>query len=809
MCGLSCKRWRSYQTGFLALNRMKQVSSFLILIITLLLPRESKSQQAVADTIRNRFEQFQQYNLQEKIFVHLDRTSYVTGETMWLKVYCVDAVNHRLLDVSKVAYIEILSREGKSLVNAKIELSKGEGVGSLFIPATLDSDNYLFRAYTNWMKNFPDEFFFQQSITIVNPFRKNANPSVQTKQAIDAQFFPEGGTLIEGINSKVAFRIAGQNGLGMSCRGSIINSSNDTVARFSTERFGLGHFSFTPTRDSYHAIVIDETGKKLNVTFPEVQPSGYALQLRDAGENLQLTVRAVGKPESSVVLVGHTRGRIFSTQQLPLVNGATSFRIPIASLGEGISHFTLFDEDLRPVCERLFYKKPNTALQIKATTDQKEYGQRRTVKLSIDLAQKNSGNKVSASIAVHKQDSIEIIDEIDIATNLLLTSDLSGHIEAPQFYLEKASTAEFDNLMLTHGWRRFLWDQINDKKGKVPNFLPEVDGPILSGTLHDENGAPASNIPTFLTTSSSIGHIRNFVSGNNGEVRFVLNGIKDETKLYLQTDFNRDSTFVFKMTNTFAPVKTLLRLPALSLSAAHARSIMSRSLSMQVQDIYADKNEIAPAARDTIPFYGKGDETYYLDDYTRFPVMEEVMREYVKGVWVRKRQGKFYFIVVDNVNKSIFRENPLVLLDGVRMFNVDQIMALDPRLVKRIDVVTGSYYLGMATFPGIISYHTYKGDMAGLLPHRKTLVLEYEGLQVKREFFSPVYQTERQRSSRMPDQRSVLAWIPYPKVVDGKTEIEFFTSDVSGTFTVSIQALGSDGSPASTKTSFTVSNFNN
>ena len=809
MCRLPRQGWSSCKTGFLALNKMKQVTAFLVLIITLLLPRESKCQFAVADTIRNRFEHFQGTNLQEKIYVHLDRTSYVTGETMWLKVYCVDAVNHRLLDISKVAYVEILNRDGKSVVNAKIELSKGEGAGSLFIPATLDSDNYLFRAYTNWMRNIPDEFFFQQPITIVNPFRKNANPSVQVKQAIDAQFFPEGGTLIEGVNSKVAFRIAAQNGLGMDCRGSVVNSSNDTVARFTSERFGLGNFSFTPNRDTYRAVIIDETGRKLNAPFPVVQPAGYAMQLREAGGNIHVTIRTVGIPESSVVLVGHTRGRIFSAQQLPLVNGATSFRVPFASLADGISHFTLFDEDLRPVCERLFYKKPTTSLQIKATTDQKEYGQRRSVKLSIEFSQKNFENKGAASIAVHKRDSLEMIDEIDIATNLLFTSDLSGHIEAPGYYLEKGTAAEFDNLMLTHGWRRFLWDQISNNKGNQPRFLPEVEGPILSGTLHDESGTPASNIPTFLTTSSSVGHIRNFVSGKNGEVRFVLNGIKDEGKLYVQTDFNRDSTFQFRITNPFAPLNTLLRLPTLSLSSVHARSIMSRSLSMQVQDIYSDKAEDIQPPRDTIPFYGKGDETYFLDDYTRFPVMEEVMREYVKGVWVRKRQGKFYFIVVDNVNKSIFRENPLILLDGVRMFDVDQIMALDPRLVKRIDVVTSAYYLGMATFPGIISYNTYKGDMAGLLPHRKTLVVEYEGVQPKREFFSPIYQTERQRSNRMPDQRSVLTWIPFPKIVDGKAEIEFFTSDVSGPFIVSIQALGADGSPASTKTSFTVSNFNN
>ncbi len=789
---------------------MKNISAYIVVILVLFLPGKSKSQSIVADTLKKRFEKFQQRNLQEKIYGHLDRTAYVTGETMWFKIFCTDATHHRLLDLSKVAYIEILHRSGKSVVNAKVELTKGEGHGSVFIPATLDSDSYIFRAYTNWMKNSSSAFFFEQPITIVNPFRKKENTAGATKPAIDAQFFAEGGNLIEGINSKVAFRIVNPAGHGMNCTGMILNSKNDTIARLATQRFGLGNLSFTPGNDSYRAVLTDENGNKFTATLPAVARSGYSLQLKDAGDNILITVRTVGVPESSTVtLLAHTRGRVFATQQLPLINGATSFRVTRSAAGDGISHFTIFDDKMYPVSERLFYKKPQSLFTLLASTDQREYGPRRKVKLSINTMPGSIAKGAAISISVHKQDSLTTFKPVDITTHLLLTSDLAGEIESPEYYLDKATSEDFENLMLTHGWSRFSWEHVNNGRADQLLHLPEVDGPILTGTVYNENGEPAPNISTFLTTPSSLGHIRNFVSDKNGRVRYVLNNIADESKLYIQTDFTRDSTFTFKMDDPFVATGKPVGLPALVLSPTQTGSIVSRSVAMQVQDIYKDNADISIQVQDSVPFYGKGDETYFLDDYTRFPVMEEVMREFVKAVWVRKRQGKFYFIMVDNVNKSIFKENPLILLDGVRIFDVNQIMALDPRLVKKIDVVASEFYLGMSTFPGIVSYYTYKGDMGGLQPHRQTLLLDYFGLQSKKEFFTPVYQTERQRSNRLPDQRSVLAWIPNATLADGKAEIEFFTSDVGGTFDVSVQALSGDGIPGSASTSFRVSDFNN
>ncbi len=197
---------------------------------------------------------------------------------------------------------------------------------------------------------------------------------------------------------------------------------------------------------------------------------------------------------------------------------------------------------------------------------------------------------------------------------------------------------------------------------------------------------------------------------------------------------------------------------------------------------------------DSSAFYGTADETYYLDDYTRFPVMEEVMREYVPGVLVRKQKDNFKFYLLDLVNKKPIYETPMILLDGVPVFNVNKIMSYDPLKVKKLEVVTRKFYHGMSTFPGIVSYSTYKGDLDGFELDSRYVNLDYEGLQQQREFYSPKHEYSKESEARLPDQRSLLYWdATLSTDTTGKQNPQFFTSDVPGTYQVVVEGLTKDG----------------
>src|SRR5437763_8659080 len=126
-------------------------------------------------------------------------------------------------------------------------------------------------------------------------------------------------------------------------------------------------------------------------------------------------------------------------------------------------------------------------------------------------------------------------------------------------------------------------------------------------------------------------------------------------------------------------------------------------------------------------FYGDPDKEYDRDDYTRFHSLEEVIREYVVRVHVRKERSD-YLLEVDNIPyQDRFHEPPLVLLDGVPIFDVNKLMKIDPLMIKKIQVVGRKYYYGHLVNSGILSLSTYEGNLSGLDLDPGTLVVDYEG----------------------------------------------------------------------------------
>jgi len=190
--------------------------------------------------------------------------------------------------------------------------------------------------------------------------------------------------------------------------------------------------------------------------------------------------------------------------------------------------------------------------------------------------------------------------------------------------------------------------------------------------------------------------------------------------------------------------------------------------------------------------------------------MEEILREYVPGVFVRKRKDGFHFMLLDNVNKRMFDEDPWILLDGLPIFDADIIMSYDPLKVKKLEVMTRRYYMGVISMPGIVSFTTYGGDLEGFQLDPRSVSLDYEGLQLQREFYSPKYETPKQRETRLPDQRNVLCWEPVVTTdSNGKQQVEFYTSDLVGDYTVLIEGLSKDGSAGSGSSKFSVRPYEN
>src|ERR1044071_7222286 len=159
--------------------------------------------QNTADPVVSLFKSYASKAIQEKLFLHTDKDLYIAGEIIWFKVYYANGTTHKPMDVSKLAYVEIMNDKNEPVLQAKISLAPGERSGSFYLPASLPTGYYSVRAYTNWMKNFDASYFFEKKLTVVNTLKTAETYSRDSSVVID--FFPEGGNLVNGLCSRVGF----------------------------------------------------------------------------------------------------------------------------------------------------------------------------------------------------------------------------------------------------------------------------------------------------------------------------------------------------------------------------------------------------------------------------------------------------------------------------------------------------------------------------------------------------------------------------------------------------------------------------
>jgi len=106
----------------------------------------------------------------EKIYVHSSSTMLLTGEYLYYSIYCLNAKTNRPSEISKTAYVELISSEGDKVSSEVVELKNGMGKADYFIQTSVGSGNYKLIAYTNWMKNNNSRKIFEQDILIINPY---------------------------------------------------------------------------------------------------------------------------------------------------------------------------------------------------------------------------------------------------------------------------------------------------------------------------------------------------------------------------------------------------------------------------------------------------------------------------------------------------------------------------------------------------------------------------------------------------------------------------------------------------------------
>jgi len=90
--------------------------------------------------------------------------------------------------------------------------------------------------------------------------------------------FPEGGNMVSGIKTRLAFKAVKTDGMPPDIEGTLFE---DTVphVKFKSARAGMGSFEFTPLSGKKYHIRLSEPARDSTFLLPEVYPEGISLRL--------------------------------------------------------------------------------------------------------------------------------------------------------------------------------------------------------------------------------------------------------------------------------------------------------------------------------------------------------------------------------------------------------------------------------------------------------------------------------------------------------------------------------------------------
>jgi hypothetical protein len=464
-----------------------------------------------------------------------------------------------------------------------------------------------------------------------------------------------------------------------------------------------------------------------------------------------------------------------------------------------------------PVGERLYFIRPARRLLIDPVLSKKEFSSRSKVDIGI-VSKDETGKRGVAdlSISVFKAGDGLSRQDADISSYIWMVSDLRGNIESPSFYFGNTSPEAdeaIDNLMLTHGWRKFVWQQVLQNVTPQFDYVPELQHHIIEAKITNANtGLPATGIITYLSVPGQRVQLYASKSDSSGRLRFYTRDLYGPSEILLQTDSSHKSNYRIELTSPFSQKNSTKRLSRFDLPATTKVPLTEENIGVQVQNLFKSEklNRFYSPVVDSNAFYGRPDNSYQLDDYVRFSTMEEVLREYVVEVLVRRQKENFRLMMSTGVETKIFMDNPTTLFNGVPVFETNKVLQYDPLKIRKIEVVRRRYFYGPLIMNGIVNFTTYEPDPV-MISGLDAVVFEYDGLQFAREFYSPVYDTPQQLSNRIPDFRSQLFWSHNLKTdLNGTGKVNFYTSDQKGEYIVVVQGMNVDGRVGEQFARFTV-----
>ena len=723
----------------------------------------------------------------EMIYTQFNKSSYLTGEDIWVTSWVINPIDKRLSFNTTKLYVELWSGD-KRMINRKILFVNG-GTASNFIHLedTLSPGTYCFRAYTSWMRNFYEVKEFNKTISVLAPTANSIKGNVssipsnlalvsktkitnqnETKSGYDIQFLPEGGHFIEDLTNIIGVKVTDAYGRGVAVKGKVVDSTDNEIATFETSQLGMNRFVIAnASKANYKAIIELPDGGTQTVKLSIPEKQGVEMNVT-AYLKGQILVRLQVNPltrslNQSYFLMIHSNGFNYKDYNIGFAEDpSVQIKINKEDLGNGIIYATLFNEAFVPVSERIFYNQKGIIkgkLSMTTTVEAND-----SVRLSLKSTDSLSMDQVAKFSISILPDSTKMNHFTgSLLSESLLRPVLKGAIENPGYYFEKNNTEHLfalDNLMLTQGWRKYDWQEITKKTKKPFTYPFETDFSI------------EGNVKNWVKNKVEVNNKVTLISPQNKIV--IVSPVDSAGEFHFRNLYLKDSSYVIATaSNTKGAMwnrSMQMKIPETRLDAPDYGQMIVPPLKKEIKEDYIPKmtkgvirlGEVVINGQKKNPFtnelyVGLMSRQFEVtkDNYKIYADVEHALMAYFNvrvsinpdsGVWqFDMGRGDLRF----NLGKggpggssSAPPRPPVLLIDGMQVSDAFELLSIPMNMVESISVdKSGANFVRGGEDNGLIAITTRPNAIEevnkdGIMNFKKVIV---KGYAAPKKYFEPKY----------------------------------------------------------------------
>ncbi len=656
---------------------------------------------------------------------------------------------------------------------------------------------------------------------------------------IDVQFMPEGGALVVGLPTQVAFKAIDDHAKPVDIKGYIVDQKGNKVIGFSSYHFGMGRFAFTPQQGFRYKAIITAPAQ-IATTFPlaDANPTGMVLNIRQTSEGWRALVHS--SMSTPVELVGEAKGSTVWRKSFTATKGEQSVEIDASVFPVGIAKFTLLMGQT-PVAERLAFLNKQQNLQVAITTDKQRYQPREKVQMTLTTTD-SKGKPIPANFSLSVVDdklwSFADDKQDHLLSWLLLGSELKGKVEEPPFYFKpdepKADTA-LDLVMMTNGYRYFEYISYVKNQQSL-KYLPD-QGVTVSGILRNNQGLPTKGVVTLV--SAQLGKKALQMTTDATGV-FSFSNVPERADCYLLVKTTNQKEGVYAALdgvedgrrNDIIRPRKFNRLAkgemmpnAMAANAAPPQAVADEAVKAPKEQLVMN-NEMEMGGKnldEVVVTAGLGMKRQAKEFGAAMVIVkgEEVRNNMnialngkVAGLHIQE-QGNPGNIAIRGSRSLSNGESPLLIVDGVPT-DFSALSSISPNNINSIEVVkegAATAQWGAKAGNGVISVETKdaKRERINLTIGAKSNCLSYKirtgssSYTVARKFYVPVYQ-----SLEAPERNDFRETIYWNSVVQtnksGTARLTFYNSDATTTFRAIAEGIGYNGLLGRAEATYAVQN---